>query len=107
MSEPDFGRWQDMASAPRDGTRILVELRASEQGPAEVDMVRWARPDRAGEPCWMATDSDPGVPIIYAEGELAGWMALPSPLPKLRTGAAGLRVSTARAEPDEIGGSGI
>jgi hypothetical protein len=100
MSEADFGRWQAMASAPRDGTRILVELRASEQGPAEVDMVRWARPDREAEACWLSTDSDPGVAIIYAEAELAGWMALPTPLPKLRSVQGG-------ADPDEIGGSGI
>ena len=49
MSEAEYGEWQDMARAPRNGTRILVEIRASEQGPAEVDLVRWEAGERGGE----------------------------------------------------------
>ena len=104
MSEPDFGRWQDMAGAPRDGTRILVELRASEQGPAEVDMVRWAR-DRTGIEGWMSAESDPGAAVFYEEPELSGWMPLPAPLPKIR---AMLKQSAReRATKAELDGSGI
>ncbi|MDQ3559975.1 MAG: hypothetical protein M3453_12500 [Pseudomonadota bacterium] len=108
MNEPHYGRWQDMASAPRDGARVLVEVRASEQGPAEVDVARWAKPDRSAEACWIAADSDPGCVIAYAEAELLGWMPLPAPLPKLRpTSHASSRPEPARADSEEIGGSGI
>ena len=107
MDETSYGDWMDMASAPRDGTRVLVEIRASEQGPAEVDMVRWARPERGGEAGWVSAESDPGAAIFYAEAELSGWMPLPSPLPRRRTRrVAGRREGTKR--PDlEVDGSGI
>jgi hypothetical protein len=36
MDEPD--RWRQMTTAPKDGSRILVTIRPSEQGPAEVDL---------------------------------------------------------------------
>ena len=55
-------------------------VRASEQGPAEVDVVRWAVRDER----WIAADSDPGCIIVYADAELTGWMPLPKKLPKLR-----------------------
>ena len=60
MDEPD--RWRQMASAPKDGSRILVTIRPSEQGPAG----------------WRASDSAPGCIIEYAEPELKCWMPLPS-----------------------------
>jgi hypothetical protein len=85
MSESDFGVWQPMANAPRDGTRVLVAIRASEQGPAEVDVARWGRAEPAGEECWVASDSDHECIITYAEGELTSWMPLPTTLPKLRS----------------------
>ena len=108
MNDPEFGRWQSMASAPRDGTRVLVEIRASEQGAAEVDMVRWAKPDRSSEECWIAVDSDPQCLITYAEVELLSWMALPTPLPKLRSAVKGPSGSSpAKSNDDEFGGSGI
>ncbi len=109
MSEPPYGSWQNMVNAPKDGTRVLVEVRASEQGPAEVDVARWAKPDRSAEACWIAADSDPGCVIVYAEAELLGWMPLPAPLPKLRpTRDAPSRPEAARAGAiDEMGGSGI
>ena len=103
MSDADFGDWYDMASAPKDGTKVLVAVRASEQGPAEVDMARWAKAARAAEAGWIA-DSDPGCIITYSELELAGWMPLPTPVPKLR---ARRGRPAADGAPDEIGGSGI
>jgi len=101
MSASSFGDWQDMATAPRDGTRVLVEIRASEQGDAEVDLVRWAAPERGAEPCWVSAESDPGVAIFYADAELSGWMPLPTPLPKLKKARFGKRDDL------ELDGSGI
>ena len=108
MDDLNFGEWQDMASAPRDGTRVLVEIRASEQGAAEVDMVRWALPERGAEAGWVSAESDPGAAIFYAEAELSGWMPLPAPLPRarLKPGAAGRRGKGAR-DSLEVDGSGI
>jgi hypothetical protein len=90
--------WRSMESAPRDGTRILVALTASEQGPAEVDMVRWTRPERNAEECWVATDSDAGSPVVYSSSDLSSWMPLPSPMPRLRARRPG---------PGEADGSAI
>ena len=67
-----------MSSAPRDGSRILVTVRSSEQGPAEVDVAFWARADQYGMEGWRANDSYPGHMIEYADPELKCWMALPS-----------------------------
>ena len=44
MDQP--ARWRHMATAPRDGSRILVTVRSVEQGPAEVDVAYWARGDQ-------------------------------------------------------------
>jgi hypothetical protein len=76
MAEPD--RWRHMSSAPKDGTRILVTIRPSEQGPAQVDVAYWAGADRFGMEGWRAFDSYPGQIVGYAEPELKGWMPLPS-----------------------------
>ena len=104
MSDSD---WRSMASAPKDGTRILVAMRGTEQGPAEVDVARWGKPDKASEECWMAGDFDPEAPVTYADVELSSWMPLPSPVPPLRTAqrTAGGRPGRSRSE--EMGGSGI
>jgi hypothetical protein len=100
--------WRSMASAPKDGTRILVAIRSSEQGPAEVDVARWAKPDKTAEECWVAGDSDPEAPITYADTELSSWMPLPSPVPPLRSGAKEeATVSSSPRQRGEIGGSGI
>jgi hypothetical protein len=93
MNEASYGDWQDLDIAPRDGTRVLVLIRASEQGPAEVDVARWAKPDRSHEACWVSSDSDQGCAIVYAESDLEGWMALPSPMPRLRRGARDIETS--------------
>lgn len=104
MSRADIIEWQPMATAPRDGTRILVTIRASEQGPAEVDVVKWAKPDRAAEAGWIATDSDADARIVYAEAELTYWMPLPTVLPKLRS----VRVASGETySADEMDGSAI
>jgi hypothetical protein len=94
--------WSPMRTAPRDGTRILVLIRASEQGAAEVDVVRWTRVGIADEG-WVATDSDSDARFMYAEGELESWMPLPSALPKLRS----RKESPPRQDEDEIDGAGI
>ena len=102
MSDPAAGEWRSMETAPKDGTTVLAAVRASEQGPAEVDIVRWAVRDER----WIAADSDPGCIIVYADAELTSWMPLPGVLPNTRpTGGAGKRVR-GRFE-DEMGGSGI
>ena len=94
--------WRPMESAPKDGTAILASVRATEQGPADVDVVRWAIRDER----WIAADSDPGCVIVYADAEMTAWQPLPARLPTLRTdGSAGRRVS-GRFE-DQSGGSGI
>lgn len=109
MIDQEFGDWRPMASAPKDGSRVLVAIRATEQGAAEVDVARWAKPDRAGEECWIAADSDPGAVVVYAEGELLSWMPMPTPLPRLRSGQARQAPpgSAGKRDIDEIGGSGI
>ncbi len=57
MDEPD--RWRHMESAPKDGSRILVTIRSSEQGPAEVDLAYWSNGDQFGGEGWRASDSSP------------------------------------------------
>ena len=104
MTVPDFSRSAPMASAPRDGTLVLVRLRATEQGPAEVDAVRWAKSARSGEEGWVATDSDPFARIAYADNELAAWMPLPTQLPRLRSASTAPTESPAA---DETDGSGV
>jgi len=74
----DAARWNHMSSAPKDGSRILVTVRPSEQGPAEVDVAYWARADQFGAEGWRAADSHPGQIVGYADPELKSWMALPS-----------------------------
>ncbi|WP_460452175.1 hypothetical protein [Alsobacter sp. SYSU BS001988] len=107
MAERSYGEWRSMAEAPRDGSRVLVMLRASEQGPAEVDVARWGKLKPGGE-CWMAADSEHDCPVAYADGELAGWMPLPSPAPGLRaTDVSVLEEWRKRVAGRETGGSGI
>jgi hypothetical protein len=102
MGEADTGEWRSMESAPKDGTTVLASMRASEQGPAAIDVVRWAVRDER----WIAADSDPGCIIVYADAELTAWMPLPKKLPELRASeAAGTRVRGRFR--DEIEGSGI
>ena len=69
--------WRNMRTAPRDGSRILVTIRASEQGPGAVDLVYWSNGDRFGREAWRSSDSVPGLIVEYAEPELKCWMPLP------------------------------
>jgi hypothetical protein len=108
MDLPDFSQWAPMRTAPRDGTLVLARVRATEQGPAEIDMVRWARSARSGEENWVANDSDPYARVIYAESELACWLPLPTQLPKLRSQKPlGKKPLPASGGGDESDGGGI
>lgn len=102
----NLGDWQSIDSAPRDGSRVLVVIRASEQGPGEVDVARWARSQRAAEECWIAADSDPACQIVYADTEVLYWMPMPSHAPASR---AAVLSSELPAAPrfTEAEGSGI
>ena len=100
----DAANRQPMRTAPRDGTPVLVAIRATEQGPEEFDVVRFARSARSGEEGWVANDSDPLARVVYAEAELAAWMPLPSQLPRLKSAPAeGASVPVL----DEGDGSGV
>lgn len=99
-------RWRNMASAPKDGSRILVTVRPVEQGPAEVDVAYWARPDQFGIEGWRAADSYPGCIIGYAEPELKCWMPLPQA--NLGKNAATATMPTPwQGDEIEVDGSGI
>jgi len=101
-TDPDLGEWRSMETAPRDGTSILARVRASEQGPAAADVVRWAIRDER----WIAADSDPGCIVVYADAEITSWMPLPASLPHLPETAVAGRRMPGRFE-EEVGGSGI
>ena len=79
MAERESPLWQPMSSARRDGARILVTVRAGEQGPAEVDTVRWTSLRGAPEKAWVATDTDADSPVAYQDDELLAWMPFPEP----------------------------
>lgn len=93
--------WRQMKGAPKDGSRILVTVRSSEQGPAEVDVAYWARADQWGMEGWRSADSHPGQIVGYADPELRCWMPMP---------AAGLAQSPqpwSGEDEQELFGSGI
>jgi hypothetical protein len=99
MDEPV--RWRNMASAPRDGRRVLVTTRSVEQGPAEVDVAYWARADQYGIEGWRSADSHPGQVIAYADPELKCWMPLPS------AGEAVMPAPWEGEDSEQLDGSGI
>ena len=101
MDEPD--RWRHMSSAPRDGSRILVTIRPTEQGPAEVDVAYWARADHFGEEGWRAFDSLPGRMIGYAEPELKCWM----PFPDANLSRSSMPSPWEGEDAEQLDGSGI
>ena len=104
MSDLDTAPQRPMATAPRDGSVVLVAVRATEQGAVEYDAVRFARSAQSGEEAWVAIDSDPDMRIAYVESELAYWLPLPTQLPELRS----RRATPARSSPpDESDGSAI
>lgn len=99
LRDPGLAEWRGMSTAPRDGTRVLVAIYATEQGPAEVDVVRWTGTATEG---WMAVDSDPKARVVYADAELFAWMPLPPPPPPPRAKRRGRP-----ADQEEIDGSAI
>ncbi len=101
MDEPD--QWRHMSSAPRDGSRILVTVRPSEQGPAEVDMAYWSRADQFGAEGWRASNSSPGRVVAYADPELKCWM----PLPRANAGRASMPAPWEGEDVTLLDGSGI
>ena len=107
MAQAKAEKWAPMSAAPKDGTLVLVRVRATEQGPGEVDAVRWARSARSGEESWVANDSDPYARVVYAESELAGWLPLPTQMPPLRSQRAASASREVPPEADEIDGAGI
>jgi hypothetical protein len=108
MKQSNFGQWRPMASAPRDGTRVLVAMHASEQGPADVDVARWTHPKPAREACWVASDSSHDCMITYEEAELAFWMPLPASQPQHRAAYSAAALPPIPSKTDEeTGGSGI
>lgn len=92
--------WRHMATAPKDGTRILVTTRPAEQGPADIDVAYWAHADKFGMEGWRAVDSSPGCIIAYADPELKCWM----PMPRAGDIAAALPFD---GDEKELFGSGI
>ncbi len=100
----DEARWRHMSTAPKDGSRILVTVRPSEQGPAEVDVAFWARADQFGIEGWRAADSHPGQIVGYADPELKCWMRLPTANVDVE---AGLPAPWAGEDAEELYGSGI
>lgn len=107
MNALDQAKWRKMSEAPKDGTKIIVVIRASEQGPADVDVVSWDQPERAADKCWVSTDSSGGCAIIYEDWEVAHWIPLPSSLPGVRTPDLASRLPALPRAGEETGGSGI
>lgn len=103
--QPGSTQWEPMATAPRDGSPVLARLRATEQGPAEVDTVRWSTSARSREEGWVANDSDPEARVVYAENELSAWQPLPGQMPRLR--AERQRKPQPIPTPEEGDGSGV
>jgi hypothetical protein len=106
MSRSDFGAWQPIDTAPRNGARLLVVIRASEQGAGEVDVVKWGHPQHSSDECWIAVDSDAECKFVYTDTELVFWMPLPTNFPTRR---AALLDADLPEPPyaSEAGGSGI
>jgi hypothetical protein len=92
-----------MQSAPKDGSRILVTIRPSEQGPSAVDLAYWSNGDKFGGDAWRSSDSTPGRIIEYAEPELKSWM----PMPTANVDRTTMPSPWDKDEPPELNGSGI
>jgi len=101
MDQPQ--RWRHMASAPKNGDRILITIRSSEQGPSQVDLAYWSKGDQYGSEGWRASDSSPGRIIEYAEPELKCWM----PMPSANTDGLTMPAPWEGEDARELDGSGI
>ena len=94
-----------METAPRDGTLVKVWLKASEQGPAQMDVVRWAKSPHSGEGAWLASDSDQMARVIYSDADLECWVPLPTQLQATRRDEEPL--GAVDTDSGEIDGGGI
>jgi hypothetical protein len=103
MESAYLEKWLPMASAPKDGTRIIVATRATEQGPSDVDVVRWMKPPHFSDYCWTSTDSDHSCTIMYEDWEITHWMPMPAALPPYKTPDLASKLPP----PPEEDGSGI
>lgn len=99
----ESSRWRHMRTAPKDGNRILVTIRPSEQGPASVDLVYWSKGDQHGPEAWRSSDSAPGRIIAYAEPELRCWM----PMPSVEVNSITALEAWEGKDDEELDGSGI
>ncbi len=106
MTTTQVDTWRSMSTAPKDGSRIIVVIRAGEQGPADIDVVRWDRPRRNADLCWTSTDSSHDCAIVYEDWEVSFWMPLPSTLPPSKTPSLMARLPLVPSAGDDIG-SGI
>jgi hypothetical protein len=105
MSLPDLADGAPIETAPRDGTLVLVWLKASEQGPAQKDVVRWARSAQSGAGAWVARDSDQVARVFYSDADLQCWVPLPTQRPDAQREPQGRReIDT---DSGELDGGGI
>jgi hypothetical protein len=93
-----------METAPRDGTLVKVWLKASEQGPAQMDIVRWANSARPGDGAWVASDSDQVARVFYSDADLECWVPLPTQVATARREQPPGAIDT---DSGEIDGGGI
>ena len=107
VPDSEVQAWKTMADAPKDGSRILVVIRQSEQGPADVDVVRWTLTRQTPDACWVSTDSTHDCAIMYEDWEVSFWMPLPQSLPPVRTPDLAARLPRVPEPDEETGGSGI
>ena len=107
LSDENAMRWRPIASAPRDGSRIIAVIRGGEQGGADIDVVRWALTRGNADPCWVSSDSTFNCTVAYGDGELTHWMPLPSSMPGRKTPGMASQLPEFPRGGEEIGGSGI
>ena len=100
-------QWRSMASAPKDGSRVIAVIRGSEQGAADVDIIRWAQTRNSADACWISSDSTHDCAIVYEDWEVVNWMPLPSTMPAIRTPYMRSKLPDFPRDGEEIGGSGI
>jgi hypothetical protein len=99
----ELGQWRSMRSAPKDGSRILITIRSSEQGPGAVDLAYWSNGDQYGGEAWRSSDSAPGRIVEYSEPEMKCWMPMPTADPDQFTRPAAWEGKN----DEELDGSGI
>jgi hypothetical protein len=104
MADDETIHGAPMDSAPRDGTLVKVWLKASEQGPAQVDVVRWAKSARSGDGAWVASDSDQQARVAYSDADLECWLPLPTQSRTRRTPESEVEMDT---DSGEVDGGGI